>query len=29
MERGGGSSAVVIPMGDVPGGNEVLETVDR
>ena len=27
--RGGGSSAVAIPLGNVPGGNEVSETIDR
>ena len=29
IERGGGSSAVAIPLGDDPGGNEVSETKDR
>lgn len=27
--RGGGSSAVGIPLGEVPGGSKVSETVDR
>ena len=29
IRRGGGFSAVAISLGDVPGGNEMAEAIDR
>ena len=29
IRRGGGSSAMAIPLGDVSGGNKTSDTIDR